>query len=278
MLVAEEGIDCDLRLSGCWEIEHRAGRPDQMLPWNDNGQPISIARTVSGGVVQPAALVGGIARAAARLGAVIREGAVVRRIVVEPQVEIKVDGDAIRFGHVVVAANAWINELLPDAPPLRSALTFASATQPLEASTLKAIGLGAGIPFYTADMPYLWGRTLADGRVIFGSYLVLGSPLALEGIDVSTGDSGEALARLQRRVQRLHPKLRDVRFSASWAGPIAFTDEAVPLLGRHSRSSKVLVAGGYAGHGVALSVRAGQLIARAIAEGKPLPDWGALTR
>lgn len=45
----------------------------------------------------------------------------------------------------------------------------------------------------------------------------------------------------------------------------------MPLLGPHLSTSKVLVAGGYTGHGVALSVRAGQLIARAIAEGKPLP-------
>src|ERR1700722_2423246 len=41
-LVAAERIDCDLALPGCWEIEHRAGANDRMLPWDDSGQPVSI--------------------------------------------------------------------------------------------------------------------------------------------------------------------------------------------------------------------------------------------
>jgi len=275
-LVAAEHIDCDLHLPGCWEIEHRMSQIDPMLPWNDNGLPVCVARTVPGGVVQPAALVGGIARAAARLGAGIRENAVVTRVAIATRLEVEVDGETVRPGHVVIAANAWINQVVPDTPPLRSSLTFACATEPLKPATLEAIGLSANIPFYTADMPYLWGRTTADGCAIFGAELVFGSPAALEEIDVRVGRSGEVLARLERRVQHLHPALAEIRFSASWAGPIAFNDRAVPLLGRHPRSAKVFVAGGYAGHGVALSVRAGQLIARAIAEDKPLPEWGKL--
>jgi glycine/D-amino acid oxidase-like deaminating enzyme len=39
-----------------------------------------------------------------------------------------------------------------------------------------------------------------------------------------------------------------------------------------------LVAGAYAGHGVALSVRAGELLANAIARNESLPTWGALNR
>jgi len=114
--------------------------------------------------------------------------------------------------------------------------------------------------------------------VIFGSQLVFGSPAELEDIDVSAGESGAALEALRKRVRRLHPSLRKVSFSASWAGPIAFIENMVPLLGPHPSSPRVLVAGAYAGHGVALSVRSGELIARAIAEGRPLPKWGAIAR
>ena len=39
-----------------------------------------------------------------------------------------------------------------------------------------------------------------------------------------------------------------------------------------------MVSGGYAGHGVALSVRAGELLALAIADNRPLPKWGSLAR
>ncbi len=277
-LVAEENIACDLALPGCWEIEHRSDTNGRMLPWDDGGEPIYIARTVVGGTVQPAALVAGISRAACLRGATILQGRPVQRIALKPQPTIESNGETVHPGHVVLALNAWTSSLLPGLNRLRSSLTFAVATDPLPPTTLAAIGLDANIPFYTADRPYLWGRTINDGRVIFGSQLVFGSPAELEGIDVRTGESGAALEALKVRVRRLHPNLREVKFPASWAGPIAFMDDAVPLLGPHPSSSRLLVAGAYAGHGVALSVRIGQLIARAIAEGTALPGWGALTR
>jgi glycine/D-amino acid oxidase-like deaminating enzyme len=249
-----------------------------MLPWNDGGQPVCIARTVKGGVVEPAALVSGIARAAVSRGAMILEGRAVQRIAIEPQPTLESDGETIHPGYMVVALNAWTSALLPDASGIESSLTFACATAPLPASTLRAIGLGANIPFYTTDRPYLWGRTIADGRVIFGSQLIFGLPAELEAIDVSTGESAATLEALRNRVRRLHPKLREVEFSASWAGPIAFRENGVPILGQHLSSSRVLLAGAYAGHGVALSVRMGQLLASAIADGAPLPNWGAFAR
>jgi gamma-glutamylputrescine oxidase len=277
-IVAEEHIECDLALPGCREIEHHAAAAEKMLPWTDAGRPICIVKNVGGGVVQPVALTMGLARAAVRAGAVIREQARVTKISFEPELALEVGAERIMPGHIVIATNAWINATLPDTPPLHSALTFACATEPLDASTLAAIGLGEGIPFYTTDMPYLWGRTISDGRVIFGAGLVFGEPSDLENADVREGESGAVLERLEHRVRGLHPNLAEVQFSAAWGGPIAFSDGAVPLLGVHPHHRRVMVSGGYAGHGVALSVRAGELLARAIAENHPLPTWGSLAR
>jgi gamma-glutamylputrescine oxidase len=184
----------------------------------------------------------------------------------------------IHPGYIVLALNAWTSALLPNASRIESSLTFACATEPLPPATLRAIGLDANIPFYTTDGPYLWGRTIADGRVIFGSQLLFGSAAELEGIDVSAGESGAALEALRKRGRRLHPTLREVKFSASWAGPIAFRDNGVPLLGQHPSSSRVLIAGAYSGHGVAFSVRIGLLLPRAVVDGEPLPSWGAFAR
>jgi gamma-glutamylputrescine oxidase len=277
-LVAEERIDCDLSLPGCWEIEHQSSGNERKLPWNDSGQSIFVVKTVKGGTVEPAALVNGIARAAISRGAVILEGRSVQKIAVEPQLAIESDGETIHPGYVVLALNAWTGPFLTNPSGVRSSLTFACATEPLPPPTLQAIGLAENIPFYTTDYPYLWGRTIADGRVIFGSQLVFGSPAELEQLDVSTGQSGAALEALQQRVRQLHPRLHQVSFSASWAGPIAFRENAIPLITQHPSSPRVMVAGAYAGHGVALSVRMGQLLARSIAEGKPLPAWGAFAR
>jgi len=277
-IVAEEGIDCDLHLPGCWEIEHHQTNPEKMLPWNDAGRPVCIARNVAGGVVQPAALTLGLAHAAMRAGAMIREHARVTKITFEPQLTLEVGSERITPGHIVIATNAWINATLPETPPLSSCLTFACATEPLAPRVIEAIGLGDGVPFYTSDMPYLWGRTIADGRVIFGAGLVFGTPNDLESTDVAEGESHAVLERMQRRVRGLHLQLAEVKFSAAWGGPIAFTNGAVPILGRHPRNPRVMVSGGYAGHGVALSVRAGELLALAIAEDRALPKWGSLAR
>jgi gamma-glutamylputrescine oxidase len=277
-LVEEEKIDCDLALPGCWEIEHRRAAASRMLPWSDDGRPVAIARTVSGGTVQPARLTIGMAQTAVQRGAAILERSPVTRIVLGPELSVEVRGTRIRPGHVVVATNAWINATLPDTPALHTSLTFACATEPLDTAALAAIGLGEGVPFYTSDMPYLWGRTIRDGRVIFGAGLVYGRPAELENTDVREGDPGAVLDRLQRRVRGLHPALREVRFDAAWAGPIAFAKDSIPLLGRHPHNPRVLVSGGYAGHGVALSVRAGELLALAIGKSMPLPKWGSLSR
>jgi gamma-glutamylputrescine oxidase len=277
-IVAEERIDCNLVLPGCWEIEHHEAPSEKMLPWSDAGQPVCITKNVTGGVVQPMALTMGLARAAIRSGAIIREHSRVTRISFEPEMAIEIGGERITPGHIVIATNAWINALLPDAPPLSSCLTFACATAPLDRAALAAIGLERGIPFYTTDMPYLWGRTNSDGRVIFGAGLVFGEPDNLESVDVREGESHAVLERMQQRVRGLHPRLAQVPFSAAWGGPIAFGAGAIPLLGAHPLHHRVMVSGGYAGHGVALSVRAGELLALAIAEKRPLPKWGSLIR
>jgi gamma-glutamylputrescine oxidase len=277
-IVEQEQIDCELRLPGCWEIEHQPGDAGRALPWSDNGRVVSIARTVRGGVVQPAALVAGLAGAAIRAGAIIRERTPVARVSLEPQLAIEVSGETIRPGHVVIAANAWINALVPDAPALSSSLTYACASGPLDADAIAELGLAEGIPFYTADLPYLWGRTTADSRAIFGSGLVFGAPAELEEMNAGAGESRAVLDRLEQRVRGLHPRLRTAAIAARWGGPIAFTEDGVPILGPHPRCDRVLVAGGYAGHGVALSVRAGELLALAIALGRALPRWGRLDR
>lgn len=84
--------------------------------------------------------------------------------------------------------------------------------------------------------------------------------------------------KLQIRVRNLYPALANIEFSNSRAGPIAFTEDAVLLSGIVASCERILVAGAYAGHGVALSVRVGELLANAIGRNESLPAWDALNR
>src|ERR1700732_3549546 len=44
-LVREARINCDLKLPGCWEIEH-SDSANGALPWTDDGHGVRIVRTV----------------------------------------------------------------------------------------------------------------------------------------------------------------------------------------------------------------------------------------
>jgi glycine/D-amino acid oxidase-like deaminating enzyme len=274
-LVEELGIDCDLHLPGCWEIEHLSGSDRSALPWSDEGIPIRIARTVAGGSVEPRALLFGLAEAAQRQGAVIRENTAVRRIRLHGPA-IEVDEGVVAAAHVVVAVNAWASALLGGLPRIHSALTYACATEPLAPSLLQELGLGQHIPFYTADRPYLWGRIASRGEIVFGAGLKYGAPQELEQVGISNDDSQAILHRLVHRVQRLNPALARVRIVSKWSGPIAFTEQALPLLGAYPPNPAILIAAAYAGHGVAFGVHAGAMIASRILHNTVLPEWGAI--
>jgi gamma-glutamylputrescine oxidase len=274
-LVEELGIACNLHLPGCWEIEHQPGSGGATLPWSDDDAPIRIAHTVIGGSVEPRALLFGLADVAQRCGAVIKQHTVVRRIRLNgPAVEI--DEGVIAASRIVVAVNAWASALLPGLPRIHSALTYACATEPLPDNILAELGLGDRIPFYTADRPYLWGRVAPRGEIVFGAGLKYGTPRELEQIDVGARDSKSILDGLAVRVRRLNPALAHVRISPKWAGPIAFTDKALPLIGPHPANPAILVAAAYAGHGVAFSVQAGALLAHTILHNAAMPEWGAI--
>ncbi len=172
----------------------------------------------------------------------------------------------------------------------RAKLTLALATAPLSRAQLKAIGLSSRRPFYTVDLPYLWGRLLNSDGIVFGAGLVpaptsiaalfrnpasgsrKNAALNLRRFDVRKGEAAERLRWLEARVHNLHPALHSVRITHRWAGPILFTEGMRPIFRHHPRSENVIVLAGYNGHGVALSVYLGQWAAEALLGKRPLPN------
>jgi glycine/D-amino acid oxidase-like deaminating enzyme len=86
----------------------------------------------------------------------------------------------------------------------------------------------------------------------------------------------EALGRLETRVRGLHPALARTEITARWGGPIAFRRGAVPIVSRLPGVPAVIACTAYAGHGVALGVRVGQLVSEAIVDDARLPAWGEM--
>ena len=274
-LVRDEQIECGLELPGCWLIGH-GDDSGTALPWRDDDRLIHVADTVIGGVVNPLALVRGLVRIAAKAGARLYENAPVTKITAEP-LAVGIEGVTLNPRKIIVATNSWLSALLQLRVGIRSCLTFALTTAPLNDATRSAIGL-EGHPFYTIDQPYLWGRPLYDGGLLIGGGLVFGPPEQLEHIGTNDSEVRAVFERIERRVRALNPALADVKVAARWGGPIAITSDYLPLIGPLPENPDVIVAGGYTGHGVALGVRAGAMIAEAIVDGKPLPSWASPAR
>jgi gamma-glutamylputrescine oxidase len=277
-LVSEHRLECGLELPGCWLIGHTDLGSAKALPWHDYEQSIYVADTVPGGVVNPLALVLGLARIADAAGARLYQNTPVRKFAAAP-LRVEVEGVSVEPRTLIIATNAWLPEMLTRLRiGMRSCLTFALATKPIGEKLRRAIGLGENHPFYTIDQPYLWGRTMYDGGLLIGGGLVYGSPEELEQVGTSDQDVRTVFERVEKRIHGLNPALANLQITSRWGGPIAFTSDHLPLIGRLPKDPQIYVAGGYTGHGVALGVRAGGMLADTIVDGHPLPDWASPSR
>jgi glycine/D-amino acid oxidase-like deaminating enzyme len=266
-------VNCDLSLGGAYELAHRPGLAETPLSWSDSGN-LRVAKEIAGGSVNPGKVVSGLARTAQRLGARIFENARVENILDGERVRLLVRGIEVSAGGALVATNALSLELNGLAGRAQPKFTLALATEPLTQGQIGALGLASRKPFYTVDLPYLWGRILPSNRVVFGSGLVhVKDWRELEALDIAKGEPEELLASLMGRVRGLHPGLRSVKFSHRWGGPMLVGENWTPVFARHPRHEHVLVLGAYSGHGVALSVYLGCWAAEALLGRRDVPQW-----
>lgn len=291
-------INGSLELPGVWELDRSNPAKGSPISWNDSGN-LQVIRTVPGGAVNPGKVVAGLARSAENAGAQIVERADVDaieysnppRLRVIRRIRARVQQSEVSAGQILLATNAFSLELSELYAATQPKLTLALATAPLTVAQLKAAGLASRHPFYTVDLPYLWGRLLESNGVVFGAGLVpmpasiaslftkpaknsqQSAPSNLYRFDVRKGEASESFRWLEGRVRNMHPALNSIRVTHRWAGPILFTEGMRPIFRRHSRSESVLVLAGYNGHGVALSVYLGQWAAEALLGTRALPSW-----
>jgi glycine/D-amino acid oxidase-like deaminating enzyme len=269
-------IQCDLSLPGVWEVARSGALPTSAISWRDSGE-IRVVREVPGGTIDPGKLVSGLGRAAEGNGAQIFENAAVDGITFEEPLFLLVAGGKVRAHGVLLATNAMSLELTELSRRSQPKFTLAVATKPLSSSQFRDLGWKSGTPFYTIDFPYLWGRPLRDGGVVFGSGLVhLKDWREFAQIDVTDGQAAELIASLEGRVRGLHPSLKNVEFTHRWGGPILIANAWRPVFSRHPHNPHAIVLGGYCGHGVAQSVYLGRWAAEAMCGRRSLPDWDSL--
>ena len=268
-------VKCDLELNGAWEIARRGGRKSSPIEWQDSGT-LRVVDEVPGGTLDPGKLVSGLARAAHDAGAAIYENHPVEKVAWENVPELKLQRGRLRAGKVLFATNALSLALTGLKHDGQARLTLAASSAPVTDKFLEEIGLAERKPFYTTDLPYLWGRVRHDNSIVWGAGLVA-APRSrnLERVDIAGKKSSETFDSLESRIRHMHPALADIRFTRRWGGPILFRDNWRPVFEWHPESRDAIVLGAFAGHGVALSSYLGRWAAEALVGLRELPSWGA---
>lgn len=304
-ILKELKIDCDFLARGAWELGRRdtsedagkdasnnsgkithndagdrssdkAGKKERGQPeisWTDSGT-LRVVHEVPGGTVDAGKLLSGLARAASRANVTMVQGRAASALKFGENIRVVLKGGKIAAGGVLIATNAQSLELAGLQERATPKLTMGVCTGPLSARAIREIGLSSRRPFYTVDLPYLWGRLRKNNCAIFGAGLVsVRNWEELHALDVRRGLAVELLASLKERVRGLHAELRGVQFTHAWGGPILLTEEARPIFRRVRARQNAIYLGGYNGHGVALSVYLGRWAAEALLGVRELPRW-----
>jgi glycine/D-amino acid oxidase-like deaminating enzyme len=265
-------LETDLQLPGCYELSRSDPLRNSPIYWDDSGR-LCVTKEVPGGTIDPGKTVSELARAAERAGVGIFENTRVGDVNFDApdRVQLRTTSGSLDAGRILFAVNAFALEL--SGIEGHAAFTTAVLTESLPDDILGHIGVADRKPFYTVDLPYLWGR-LVGNAIMFGSGLLFFEDWrGLLTLNIEAGDAPEAFRRLERRIHGLHPALAGVTFTHRWGGPICISNDWKPVFRRHPRSEVALVLGAFSGHGVAQSVYLGIWAAEVLLDRRALPDW-----
>lgn len=273
--VERYGIECDLTwgyfdaamnaremrdlLEDKAELEQR-GYPHQLETVDQAGlkSVVGSDRYVGGlvnmgwGHCHPLDLVRGEARAAEALGAKIFEDARVSSLDYGvDSIIVDMDWCRVTADKIVLACNAYLGNLVPQlASRMLPVGSYIIATEPLDDALAAEI-----LPGNHAVCDQRWAvdyfRLSADKRLLFG------------GIATYTGLHPRDLAkRMRPKMLRVFPQLRDTSIEYQWGGYLSVGLNRIPQVGR--LDERTYYAQSYAGHGVAPSHSAGNMIADAL--------------
>ncbi|MFE3838125.1 NAD(P)/FAD-dependent oxidoreductase [Pseudogemmobacter sonorensis] len=192
----------------------------------------------------------GLAKAASAAGARIHERSEVTRLTYGPRPLVETAGARIRAGQILLATNGYMGGLEPQvAAKVMPINNFVIATEPLGPRAREV--LAQPIAVHDTKFVVNYWRLSEDDRLLFG------------GAE-SYGYRFPDIARAVRKpMLEIYPQLAGTRITHAWGGTLAITVNRMPCFLRPAPN--VLSASGYSGHGVALAVLAGRLMAEAAA-------------
>jgi len=241
-----------------------AGIPAEFVPASKLG--IRGARGAAldplAGLLNGFALLQALRPALVSSGVVVHEQTLVRRVTTGREIVLETGSGEVRAKALVLATGAWTPALGFFRRRLLAIHSHVLATAPLSEAAWKRSGWGEWDGF-TDDLDRLAYACRTPGRrLLFGgggnaaySYRIGG------GASPSPAAEARALPFMRGVLERYFPGMAGAPVETRWAGLLDLTLDRVCSMGVSGEHRNVYHALGYSGHGVALALLAGQVIA-----------------
>ncbi len=205
----------------------------------------------------------GVARAVCEGGGQVHEGSPVTAIARDGAgFVVHTTAGRVSARHVVVAGGGYLRGLVP---PIERAMlpiaTYVMVTEPLGELQRQWVPSRAAI--YDTRFAFDYYRALADTRLLWGGRIAVRERRP------------EDIARfLKRDMLRVYPALGQAKVDFAWSGLMSYARHQMPQIGQLSEgeAAGAWYALSFGGHGVAPTTVAGEVLAAALAEGRPIPE------
>ena len=208
--------------------------------------------------IHPGRLVRGLARAIERHGAKIYEQTDVTDFTSGSNPVLRTTRGDLRARTIVLCGEAYLTRL----PKLRRALipiySLMTLTEPLSAADWSEIGWRHRECIDSCRLTIEYMSKTADGRILFGGR---GAPYHFGSRIEDEYDRHEPTIHMfQDNVRNWFPRLKGVRFTHSWGGPLGASRDFMPTMS-FDPAMGLATARGYVGNGVATTNLAGRVLA-----------------
>ncbi|MGH8485630.1 MAG: NAD(P)/FAD-dependent oxidoreductase, partial [Pseudomonas sp.] len=256
--IERHAIDCDLTWGYCdlankprdyqgfiedaeelhslgYRHELRLVEPGQMHSVIGSERYVGGMIDMGSGHLHPLNLAIGEAAVAARLGVRLHEQSPVTRIDYGPQVRVHTAQGSVRANTLVLACNAYLNNLNPKlGGKILPAGSYIIATEPLsEAQARQLLPQNMAVCDQRVTVDYF--RLSADRRLLFGG-----------ACHYSGRDPQDIAGYMRPKMLKVFPQLADTRIDYQWGGMIGIGANRLPQIGRLREQPNVYYAQAYA--------------------------------
>jgi glycine/D-amino acid oxidase-like deaminating enzyme len=208
--------------------------------------------------IHPGRLVRGLARAVERRGVKIYEQTEVRDFIGGPKPALHTARGEVRAKTIVLCGEAYLTRLPKTRRTLIPVYSLMTLTEPLSAADWNEIGWRNRECIDSARLTIEYIAKTADGRILFGGR---GAPYHFGSRIEDEFDRHEPTIQMFREnVRRWFPRLKDVRFSHAWGGPLGAPRDFMATM-MYDPNEGIASARGYVGNGVATTNLAGRVLA-----------------